>query len=294
MLTFDSVTRSFGSVPALSRVSFGVPGGAVVGLVGHNGAGKTTLMKTVTGLVRPDAGEVRLHGTPVGRLGRLGGLVGVSFDASTLPPAWTVGTALRAAADLSGVSARKVPETLELVGLGDVARRRIGALSMGMRQRLALAIALVGRPMLLVLDEPTNALDPAASHELRGWLRAHAAAGNSVLVSSHNLPEVEQVADRIVVMRKGQVVQDAATADLLAAHTVLARVDRPQLLAERLARLGRRTEVEAGDVLRVFATSTDDVGQVAADCNVVVRELYAERRQLSDVYHSLTTEGAAR
>jgi ABC-2 type transport system ATP-binding protein len=294
MLHFESVTKRFGTVRALHQVSFTVPDGAVVGLVGHNGAGKTTLMRTVTGLVQADTGQVRLDGAPVERLGRLGGLVGVSFDASTLPPAWTAHTALRVAAELSGVPAEWADGTLDLVGLGTVGRRRIGVFSMGMRQRLALAVALVARPRLLILDEPTNALDPAVSHELRRWIGDHAAAGNSVLVSSHNLPEVEQVADRIVVMHKGEVVQDAATADLLAAHNVRVRVDRPAVLADRLRRHGLRTQIVADEALRVFGAVTDDVGLAAAECGLVVRELTPERHRLSDIYRAITLEGASR
>jgi len=294
MLTFDAVSKRYGAVQALDRVEFAVPAGSVVGLVGHNGAGKTTLMKTVTGLVRPDSGDVRVDGIRVDRLGRLGGLVGVSFDASVLPATWTATATVRVAAELSGRPAEDVPATLDLVGLGEVGRRRVGALSMGMRQRLALAVALIGKPRLLVLDEPTNALDPSVVQDLRGWIRQHAEAGNSVLVSSHNLPEVEQISDRIVVMQHGRVMQDATTADLLAAHTVLVRVDRPDVLADLLSQRGRRVEPEANQVLRVFGTNTDEVGQVAAGCGLVVRELYAERQRLADVYESITTEGAAR
>jgi ABC-2 type transport system ATP-binding protein len=294
MLSFESVSKSFGSVRVLDEVSLRVAAGSVVALVGHNGAGKTTLMKTALGLVRPDAGEVRIDEVPVGRLGSLGGLVGVSLDASTLPPAWTADTAMRVAADLAGTPATRVPDVLHLVGLGNAARRRIGSFSMGMRQRLALALALLSYPRLLILDEPTNALDPVACHELRGWIRGHAAAGNAVLVSSHNLPEVEQVADRVAVLHKGRLLQDAVQADLLAGDSVLVRVDRPDVLADRLARLGRHTEQRPDGVIRVVGSTTDEVGAVSAACGVVVRELTGERRQLSDVYQLLTGEGAAR
>ena len=293
MLTFDSVRKSFGSVQVLDEVSLRVPAGSVVALVGHNGAGKTTLMKTALGLVAPDAGQVRLGGIPVGQLGTLGGLVGVSFDASTLPPSWTAGTALRVAASLAGTPAARVPEVLQLVGLADVTRRKVANFSMGMRQRLALALALLSQPRLLILDEPTNALDPVACHELRGWIRDHAAAGNSVLVSSHNLPEVEQVADRVAVLHKGRLVQDAAKADLLATDAVLVRVDAPEVLTGRLAQLGRHTDHLPDGAIRVVGMPTGDVGAVAAACGLVVRELTGERRQLADIYQLITAEGAA-
>ena len=293
MLTFDNVSKSFGSVLVLDEVSLHVPAGSVVALVGHNGAGKTTLMKTALGLVRPDRGEARLGEIPVGRLGSLGGLVGVSFDASTLPPSWTAGTAVRVAAELAGTPAARVPEVLRLVGLGNVTRRKVANFSMGMRQRLALALALLSRPRLLILDEPTNALDPVACHELRGWIREHAAAGNSVLVSSHNLPEVEQVADRVAVMHEGRLVHHAAKADLLATNAAMVRVDHPELLTHRLAQLGRRTEYLPDGALRVIGTTAGEVGEVAATCGLIVRELTSERRQLSDIYQLITAEGAA-
>jgi ABC-2 type transport system ATP-binding protein len=294
MLSFDSVSKSFGSVRVLDGVSLRVPAGSAVALVGHNGAGKTTLIKTALGLVRPDAGEVRVDEVPVGRLGALGGLVGVALDASTLPPAWTAGTAMTVAAELAGTPASRVPEVLHLVGLGNAARRRVANFSMGMRQRLALALALLGQPRLLILDEPTNALDPVACHELRGWIRDHAAAGNAVLVSSHNLPEVEQVADRVVVLHRGRVVRDAAMADLLAGDAVLVRVDDPAGLVNRLAELGRYAEHRPDGLVRVTGATTGEVGAIAAACGLIVRELTGERRQLSDIYQLLTAEGAVR
>ncbi len=293
MLSMDGVSKSFGSVRVLDEVDLDVPAGSVVALVGHNGAGKTTLMKTVTGLVTPDAGEVRVDGVPVASLGTLGGLVGVSFDAATLPASWSAGTAVRVAARLAGTPARRVTEVLEMVGLGGVGERKVAKFSMGMRQRLALALALLSRPRLLILDEPTNALDPVACTELRGWIRAHAEEGNSVLVSSHNLLEVEQVADRVAVLHKGRMARQAAKADLLASDRVLVRVDHPDVLGARLARLGRDSRRLPDGALRVSGSSRDEVGELAAACGLVVRELTDERNRLSDVYQLITSEGAA-
>ncbi len=294
MLNFDSVSKSFGSAPALQQVSLSVEPGSVVAMVGHNGAGKTTLMRMALGLVRPDSGRVRLGGVPVERLGSLGGLVGASLDASTLPASWRAVTAARVAAGLADVPAERVPEVLRLVGLGNVPKRRIAHFSMGMRQRMALALALLSQPRLLILDEPTNALDPVACHELRGWIREHAARGNSVLVSSHNLPEVEEVADRVVVLHKGRVVQDAAKADLLTSDTVVVRVEQPDVLARRLWQLGHRTEQLADGAIRVIGATPGEVGEVSAACGLVVRGLSGEQSRLSDIYQLITTEGAIR
>ena len=292
VLDIDSVSKSFGTVDILRQVSLRVEPGSVVAIVGHNGAGKTTLMRMALGLVRPDSGQVRLDGITVARLGRLGGLVGASLDASALPASWRARTAVRIAADLAGVADRHAREALALVGLGDVDRRRIGDLSAGMRQRLAIAIALVATPRLLMLDEPTNALDPAISHELRGWLGQHASRGNSVLLSSHNLAEVEEVADRIIVLNRGQVVQDAAKSTMLAPDSTVVRLDQPGILAERLGQLGYRSEQLPDGAIRVHGLAAGEIGGICAERGLTVRELRCERRRLSDVYQSLTSQGA--
>jgi ABC-2 type transport system ATP-binding protein len=294
VLDIDSVSKGFGAVDVLRQVSVRVEPGSVVAVVGHNGAGKTTLMRMALGLVRPDSGEIRLAGIPVARLGRLGGLVGASLDASALPASWRAGTAVRTAADLAGATDRQAREALTLVGLRDVGRRRIGDLSAGMRQRLAVAVALVATPRLLMLDEPTNALDPAISHELRGWLGEHASRGNSVLLSSHNLAEVEEVADRIVVLHQGQVVQDAPKSTLLASDTAVVRVDQPEILTERLGHLGHDSEWLPDGAIRVYGLAPGEIGGICAERGLIVRELHGERRRLSDIYQSLTTQGAVR
>ena len=193
---------------------------------------------------------------------------------------------------MAGVADRQAREALALVGLGDVNRRRIGNLSMGMRQRLSIAIALVASPRLLMLDEPTNALDPAISHELRGWLGEHASRGNSVLLSSHNLAEVEEVADRIIVLDRGQVVQDADKSTLLAADSAVVRVDQPDVLTERLGQLGYRSEQLPDGAIRVYGLAAGEIGEICAKLGLTVRELRSERRRLSDIYQSLTSQGA--
>ena len=294
MLIFDQIRKSFGSTQALRDVSLTVAPGMVVGLVGHNGAGKSTLMRMAVGLVRPDAGAVTLGGDRIEHLGCLGGLVAASFDASTLPAQWSARTAMQVTAALAGVPDSDVGRVLEMVGLADAADRKVGQFSMGMRQRLAIALALLSKPRVLILDEPTNGLDPVISHDLRRWVTEYAARGNSVLISSHNLQEVEQVADRIVVMHKGEVARDAATTDLLDSNTVLVRVDRPTVLANRLHQLGRRVQALPGDTIRVDAATTDEVGEIAAAAGLVVRELIEERHQLADIYQLITAEGTSR
>ncbi|MFI9387018.1 ABC transporter ATP-binding protein [Kutzneria sp. NPDC052558] len=285
------VSKSFGAVDVLEKVSVAVEPGEVVAIVGHNGAGKTTLMRIAVGLVRPDSGEVHVGGIPLARIGNLGGLVGTSLDASALPATWRVGVAMRIAAELAGADERRIGEALALVGLAEVVRRRIGALSMGMRQRLALAVAMVARPRLLMLDEPTNALDPAVSHEVRGWLARHAARGNAILLSSHNLAEVEEIADRVVIVHKGRVVRDEVKATLLAADSTVVRVDRPDVLLDWLVRHDYAVDRLAGAAIRVDGLTADETGVICAQLGLVVRQLVGERPRLTDVYQTVTTSG---
>lgn len=294
MLSYEDVGKRFQDIQAVRRVSLTLWPGSVVGMVGHNGAGKSTLMRMAVGLVRPDTGSVSLGGTPLSRFGRLDGLVAASFDAATLPAGWTPGTAMAVAAGLSQLPPGRAAEVLEQVGLAKVRNKRIAKFSMGMRQRLAIALALLSRPRVLILDEPTNALDPEIVRELHGWITEHAAAGNAVLVSSHNLPEVEQVADRIVVMHQGQIVVDSPTLDLLAGDTVRIRVDRPEVFFEVLMRAGREADWSPDGWLRVVAPTTDEVGGLAAEAGIVVRELAREQTRLADVYQLLTTGGVTR
>ena len=291
MLRFEDVSKRFKNTQAVRGVSLALEPSTVVGMVGHNGAGKSTLMRMAVGLVSPETGQVTLGGTPLSRFGRLDGLVAASFDASTLPASWTAGTAMAVAASLSQVPRSRADQVLEQVGLAKVAGKRIGKFSIGMRQRLAIGLALLSEPRVLILDEPTNGLDPEITRELHHWITGHAAAGNTVLVSSHNLPEVEQIADRIVVMHQGQIVRDSSTRDLLVGDSVRIRVDRPEVLVEQLVRVGLHAERLTDGSLRVAAPTTDEVGHLAASSGVVVRELFREQSRLADVYELLTTEG---
>ncbi len=293
MLNFENVSKSFGSTRALEQVTLSLEPGTVVGMVGHNGAGKSTLMRMAVGLNRPDTGRVTLGGTPISQIANLAGLIGASFDASTLPGGWSALTTLEVTATLAGVPASRVGTVLEQVGLAGAAKRRTSTYSMGMRQRLAIALALLTRPRVLILDEPTNALDPAACHDLRTWMRQHADDGNTVLVSSHNLPEIEQVAERVIVLQKGRVVRDEATAELLAADAALVRAERPDLLLHELNRAGHHTELLDGGALRVTGATSLDIGRIAAAHSLALSELVTERRHLSDIYHQVTTEGTA-
>jgi ABC-2 type transport system ATP-binding protein len=292
MLEFDEVSRSFGSVEAVRQVSLSVQPGSVVAMIGHNGAGKSTLLRMAMGLERPDRGEVRIDGVPIDRHGSFAGVIGASLDAAALPASWSVATATRITAELAGVPAERVADVVSLVGLEQARARLVKNLSTGMRQRLAIGIALLGQPRLLVLDEPSTALDPVAAHDLRGWIREHAERGNSVLVASHNLQEIEEVADQVVVLQHGRVIEDAAKDDLLAPLTAVVRVDWPEVLIDRLHELSHRCQELPDGTLRVMGTTAGELGEICAQLGLVVRQLTDEQRRLTDVYQLLTMQGA--
>jgi ABC-2 type transport system ATP-binding protein len=220
ILETDRLTKTYGSADAVRDLTFSLPAGRVVGLLGPNGAGKTTLLRMLLGLARPTSGAARVLGEPIERPERYLPRVGAALDGPAFHPGLTGRRALRSLATLGGLDEARVDETLRLVGL-DAARadQRLGGYSLGMRQRLALAAALLPDPELLVLDEPTNGLDPVGIHELRALLRDLARReGRSILVSTHLVHEVELACDHVVVLRAGRLAFAGEPADLAAAR----------------------------------------------------------------------------
>jgi ABC-2 type transport system ATP-binding protein len=207
MLTISAsrLTKDFGAVRAVDDVSFEVEAGRVVGVLGPNGSGKTTTLRMLLGLVEPTSGSALLGGERFSELDRPGNVVGAVLEARAFHPGRTARNHLRVHAVEAGIPQRRVAEVLDLVGLADAADRRAGGFSLGMGQRLALATALLGDPAVLVLDEPTNGLDPAGIRWLRLLLRDLAAEGRTVLVSSHALAEVEQTADEVLILESGRL-----------------------------------------------------------------------------------------
>ena len=208
--------KAFHGRPRVDDVSFSVRPGRVVGLLGPNGAGKTTTLRLLLGLVARDAGEALVLGRPYRELEHPARQVGAVLDAGGLHPARTGRQHLAVAAARAGVPTARVDAVLAKVGMTADADRRAGGYSLGMRQRVAIAAALLGEPRLLVLDEPSNGLDPAGMHWLRGELRAFAADGGTVLLSSHLLADIQEIADDVVVIADGRVVAEATMADVLA------------------------------------------------------------------------------
>ena len=213
MISVQGLTKSFGRVRAVDDLTFSVPAGQVTGFLGPNGAGKTTTLRMLLGLVRPDQGEALVGGRRYADVDMPVRVVGAVLESTAFHPGRSARVHLRALCLAAGLPLDRVDAVLDTVDLVAVADRRVGGFSLGMRQRLALASALLGEPAVLVLDEPANGLDPAGVHWLRGLLRALAADGRTVLVSSHGLAELARTADRVVVIDQGRLVGDQPVGD---------------------------------------------------------------------------------
>jgi ABC-2 type transport system ATP-binding protein len=215
-ITVQGLTKRFGDVLAVDRLSFQVDEGTVAGFLGPNGAGKTTTLRMLLGLVAPTSGTATVGGRRYRDLPDPARRVGAVLEAGGFHPGRSARDHLRIQATAAGLSRARVDQVLEQTGLAGAARRRVGGFSLGMRQRLGLAAALLGDPEVLILDEPANGLDPEGVHWLRGLVRGLAAEGRTVLVSSHLLAEVAQTADQVVIIDKGRLVTQAPMAELTA------------------------------------------------------------------------------
>jgi ABC-2 type transport system ATP-binding protein len=291
MIEISDVTKTFGATRAVESVSFDAPSGAVTGFLGPNGAGKTTTLRVLLALARPDQGQALIDGVRYADLETPRRVVGAVIDAMGFHPGRTGRNHLRVIARAARISAGRVDEVLEFVDLTAAADRRVGGYSQGMRQRLALATALLGDPPVLILDEPTNGLDPAGIAWLRELMGDWAAQGRTVLFSSHVLNEVELVADRIVIIDRGRVVREGTTAELSGNQRVVA-VSSPDSirLAEIAEGVGWGVRRDGRDRLVVHGASATEVGAVAAQAGIVLSELSSETsaRQLEELFFALT------
>jgi ABC-2 type transport system ATP-binding protein len=286
------LTKAFGTVRAVTDLSFTVEPGTVTGFLGPNGSGKTTTLRMLLGLIRPDAGTATFNGTPYAALGRPLRTVGAVLE-TAFHPARTGRNHLRVYCRAARLPVSRADEVLGQVGLTEAGDRRAGGYSLGMRQRLALATALLGDPAVLVLDEPANGLDPEGIQWLRGFLRHLAQEqGRTVLVSSHLLSEMEQTADRVVIVGAGRLVREGTIADLRAgadgAGTVLVRSPEAARLAQLLHGAGIRTGNVDGDALTVVGQTTAAVGRTAFRAGIELHELRAHSSDLEEIYFQLT------
>jgi ABC-2 type transport system ATP-binding protein len=289
-ISVQGLTKRFGDVLAVDQLHFQVDPGTVVGFLGPNGAGKTTTLRMLLGLVTPTAGTATIAGRPYRELPAPARRVGAVLEASGFHPGRSARDHLRVLATATGLDPRRVDEVLEQTGLAAAGRRRVGGFSLGMRQRLGLAAALLGDPEVLILDEPANGLDPEGVHWLRGLVRGLADQGRTVLVSSHVLAEVAQTVDQVVIVDRGRLVAQSTLAALTAGadRTVRVRTPQPEALRDLLVARGASVTLDGPGQLVVGGATTEQVGQAAAAGGVVLHEMRFERSNLEDVFLELT------
>jgi ABC-2 type transport system ATP-binding protein len=286
-----SLTKRFGSITAVDDLSFDLAAGTVTGFLGPNGAGKTTTLRMLLGLATPSSGDATIFGTHYRELEHPARRVGAVLEATDFHPGRSGRNHLLTLAAAEAVPASRVDEALRLVELTSAAKRRVKGYSLGMRQRLGLAAALLGEPELLILDEPANGLDPEGVRWLRDFIRAFAAEGKTVFVSSHVLAEVAQTVDRIVIIDKGRLVTEATLAELTARAGGGVRVRSPQ--ATELQRLLGEPARQEGDLLLVAGIEPERIGELAAANGIVLHELARQDSSLEEVFLQLTGGGAA-
>jgi ABC-2 type transport system ATP-binding protein len=291
-IVVDQLTKVFGTkVRAVDRLSFTVEPGSVTGFLGPNGAGKTTTLRMVLGLVRPTSGTATISGMPYKALQHPISQVGAALESSSFHPARSGRNHLRIQCIAAGLPVQRADEVLEMVGLADAGKRKVRGYSLGMRQRLGLAAALLGDPKVLVLDEPANGLDPDGIRWLRGFFRHLAGEGRSVLVSSHQLNEVQEVADRVVILNRGQLVRSGLIRDLLAGtDSVVVRGPALGPLDAALRQQGLSPSQTGPESLQVVGTDTDQVGHLAFTAGVELHELSKQGFDLEDLFFQLTAE----
>ncbi len=287
-IVVSGLTKRYGRVTAVDALSFTVEPGSVTGFLGPNGAGKTTTLRMVLGLVVPDSGHATIGGHRYADLVHPSQQVGAVLD-PTFHPGRSGRNHLRAYTAAAGLPDRRVDEVLEQVGLAAAARRRAGGYSMGMRQRLGLATALLGNPQVLILDEPANGLDPEGIQWLRGFLRHLARAeGRTILVSSHLLAEVQQTVDRVVILAAGRLIREGSIQELAGADRVQVRSPQAEALRQALAGPGISVEATGPGALIVSGADIVTVGRAAYAEGIELHELSAARSDLEEIYFRLT------
>jgi ABC-2 type transport system ATP-binding protein len=293
MIELNRLSKHFGSVTALDDLSFTVRPGHVTGFLGPNGAGKTTTMKIILGLDAPSAGTALVNGRRYDRLVRPLHQVGSLLDATALHGGRTARLHLTSIARSNGIGRRRVAEVLTLTGMEAVADRRVAGYSLGMKQRLGLAAALLGDPPVLMLDEPVNGLDTEGIGWIRQFFKTLAAEGRTVLVSSHLMSEMALTADHLIVIGRGKLLADMPTAQLIAAnarHDVLLRSPRAADLAGLLTARGATVTPQPDGAVVVTGLDAAAIGDLAASHGIAVHALVPRQASLEDAYLDLTGE----
>ena len=291
----ESLTKRFGGVLAVDDLSFDLQQGTITGFLGPNGAGKTTTLRMLLGLATPTSGRALVFGRPYAELAQASRRVGAVLEATDFHPGRSGRDHLRMLAESVDLPRSRVEEVLRLVELQEAARRRVKTYSLGMRQRLGLAAALLGDPELLILDEPANGLDPGGVRWLRDFLHSLAAEDRTVLISSHVLAEVAQTVDEVLIINHGKLVVESSL-DELTHHTaasVRIRTPARTSLADALSHAGIQFSAGEGETVVAYGTTSERVGDVAFAANVPIHELVDESSSLEEIFLGLTTEQAA-
>ena len=293
MIEVENLTKRYGDRTAVDEVSFQVNPGTVTGFLGPNGAGKSTTMRMIAGLDQPTTGQVRVNGRDYRRAQAPMAELGVLLEAKAMHPGRSARDHLLALAQTAGLGKARVDEVIEQVGLAGVAGRRVGGFSLGMGQRLGIAVALLGKPRAVMLDEPVNGLDPEGVRWVRTLLRSLAGEGCTVFVSSHLLGEMAETADRLVVIGRGRVIADSTVDDFVAgvvSDAVVVRTPEAARLRTLLSGPGVTVTANSEDALHVRGLPTDQIGRAAWQANIPVLELSVARGSLEEAFMQATND----
>lgn len=293
MITVQNLTKRFGAKTAVDDISFEVRPGAVTGFLGPNGAGKSTTMRMIVGLDRPDAGAATIGGRPYGELAAPLTEVGVLLDAKAVHSGRSARAHLRALAATHGIPNARVQAVIDLTGLGSVADRRVGGFSLGMGQRLGIAAALLGDPHTLILDEPVNGLDPEGVLWVRQLVRALAAEGRTIFLSSHLMSEMAQTADDVIVLGRGRVLAHTPIGELVdgaSRQTVRVRVTDAAALSPLLQAEGATVVALEQDLAEVTGLAGARIAELAVGAGIPLHELTPQRASLEEAYMALTVD----
>jgi ABC-2 type transport system ATP-binding protein len=291
MIEAQGLTKRYGDTLAVDDLSFSVAPGKITGFLGPNGAGKTTTMRMILGLDQPTAGRVTVGGQPFAQLTRPMREVGALLDAKALHGGRSAYNHLLCLAQSNNLPRKRVDEVLGLVGLTDVARKRTGGYSLGMGQRLGIAAALLGDPKVLMFDEPVNGLDPEGILWIRNLMKALAAEGRTVFVSSHLMSEMENTADHLLVIGRGKLIADCTVAEFIAANSqqsTRVRTPQPDQLAKLVATAGGTVRENGDGVLLVTGLFSDEVGDLAYENAIRIHELAPVHASLEQAFMDLT------
>ncbi len=293
MIQAEHLTKRYGERLAVDDLSFTIEPGLVTGFLGPNGAGKSTTMRLILGLDRPDSGTVTVDGRKYADLTAPLSHVGAVLDARAIQPSRSAYNHLRALAATHSIPNSRVDAVIELAGLTQVAKKRVGGFSLGMGQRLGIAVALLGDPDVVILDEPANGLDPEGVRWVRNLLRGLADEGRTVLVSSHLMSEMELTADHLLIIGRGRLIKDVSMEELRRSTAIeRVRVRTPEI--EKLTRLlaGPGVSITSTDTqtIEISGIASEVIGQTALDERILLYELAPERPTLEDIFMKLTAD----